>query len=296
MTPSSLRLLSALFALILLAACGETNDRADGGTAPKADAGLVPDSGIDLPPADAGEDPGLDAGATEDAGTHEDGGTQDAGLIEDAGTHHDAGTGGPDAGVVDSCDDIGADPCLSNLDCAYNEVCGELSEGAAIGCCVLGTRGQGQPGETCTRGADCAIGLCLERDDGALFCSGECEGDLDCPLTMKCGNFFGWCIPRDTDEPIEGCWQLSLDQCFENENCPPDGRCENMGTAENEVFCCTRGARGTKGVGEACASELECEYGRCLGGLCSAACDFDTDPCPEATMYCDTIRERCEPL
>ncbi|MGI5865282.1 MAG: hypothetical protein ACOX6T_24955 [Myxococcales bacterium] len=270
MTTRSLRLLSALFALSLLTACGETNDKADAGTKPQADAGQISDSGVDIPPHDAGT--GHDAG------------------------ENDAGTGAPDAGPIDSCDDIGADNCLSNLDCAANEVCGELGEDMAFGCCVLGTRGQGEAGEACTSGADCAIGLCLERDDGAMFCSGECEGSLDCPVTMYCGNFFGWCVPRDTDEPIEGCWQLYLDQCFENDNCPPAGRCENLGTEENEVFCCTRGDRGTKGVGEACASGLECEYGRCLGGLCSAACDFNNDPCPEETMYCSTITMRCEPL
>ena len=150
----------------------------------------------------------------------------------------------------------------------------------------------------CTRHEDCAFGYCTERDDGAKFCSGECEIDADCPIaTMFCG-MLGWCAPRDAGSQPEDCYQLSLDQCYSNDGCYTDERCEDMDTTvEGEVLCCTVGERGTEPTGSDCESELECAYGRCIGGMCTGDCDPFEEPtgCPE-TMECDVYRYLCVPL
>jgi hypothetical protein len=201
-----------------------------------------------------------------------------------------------DAGPITACSDIPADSCFSNETCAAIELCKSFDDTGVLRCCVAGARGSKTEGSTCTADSECAFGRCEVRDDGAKFCSGYCESDLECSNWMKCSGFFKWCYPRDANAPPASCAQISLDQCFYNDNCLANERCENKGTVAAEVLCCAVGARGTGAVGTACATELECTFGRCLGGLCSAACDIGADPCPPATMVCNEIRGMCEPL
>ncbi len=221
-----------------------------------------------------------------------------------ASTSHDSGSSGdagqPDSGTVDAgatgnCPDA-AKSCLANPDCAASEVCILDTPGMAARCCVAGTRGTGAVGDSCTADSQCAFGLCLARDDGQKFCSGACPNTTECPGTMNCSALFKMCFPRDTTVPLTSCAQGALNQCFDNSNCQNTERCENKGTILNEVLCCTTGPRGTKTVGQACASELECVFGRCLGSLCSDFCDGTVDPCPPATMVCNTMRAMCEPI
>ena len=189
-----------------------------------------------------------------------------------------------------SCD--GRQACFSNSDCDSAQVChgGDEENGR---CCVEGTPGSGEVGASCASESDCEFGLCLARDDGEMFCSGACSGDLDCPNAMTCSDFFSWCYPKDAGWYPESCLEVELDQCFFNDNCDESMRCEDMGGPENEVLCCTTGERGTKLLGEACSTGMECEFGRCFDGLCSALCDFDDDPCEAAGMLCNTINGYC---
>ncbi|MBI5545897.1 MAG: hypothetical protein HY901_18565 [Deltaproteobacteria bacterium] len=293
-----------LFAVLLmvafLAACSEDPEGTDATTSrPGLDAAsLLPDAAAG-PGADvgaAGSDAAAQAGS--DAATPaEDAGPPDASPTPvDAGVPSDAGSPA-DAGPITTCSEIPAARCMINEDCAASEVCKSFSETLELHCCVAGSRGTRGVGELCDSDLQCAYGRCIVRNDGQGFCSGACEIDLECPnSTMKCSPFFHWCYPRDAGAPPTSCSQVSLDPCFFNDNCETDQRCENVATPEAEVLCCTVGARGNLGVGEPCASELECSYGRCLGGLCSEACDFDDDPCPPETMLCNDIRGMCQPL
>lgn len=267
MNSRCLRILSVILALNLLSAC--------------------PDDPADVPPAaDAGTLP-TDGGSTSDAGSLPDAGGQDAGTAVDAGT------------PITSCDQV-AEGCVSNETCADGETCKSFGTDPDR-CCAPGQRGAIAEGAACTNHEECAYGYCADQTGStARFCSGPCETDTDCTaLTMECINsLFGkHCMPRDAGAEPESCAQLSLDQCFSNDACEANERCEDFdSTEETEVFCCTVGARGTKGVGEDCANELDCSYGRCIGGLCTADCDLDVDPCPPETMECNLIRELCEPL
>lgn len=274
------RLALPLLAVLLLAAC-------PGGGTPSGtdDGGGVTDGGL------AGTDGGAD---DRDGGAPPDGGSEaDAGPV-DAG-ERDAGPTDAGVGPV-SCADPDAVACLSNPDCPAGEICAVDAADPDARCCVPGTPGAGEVGDPCAGPEDCAFGRCIARDDGQAFCSGECAGDLDCPVRFSCSDVFHWCVPWDTTVPVQSCSELSLDQCFYNDNCAADARCEDVGGPEGEVLCCTTGPRGTKAVGEACTDHVECAFGRCLGGLCSEACDFDVDPCPPETMVCNTIRGLCEPL
>lgn len=264
-SPLSNALLPLLLASALAAGCSEPTDKPDAGTPSKRDA------------ATAAEDSGTAAGA-------------DAAVAA-----ADAASPGADAGPISSCTQLPADSCLSNLDCAAAKLCKSFSTTQELRCCVTGARGTGAAGDTCAADGDCAFGRCLERNDGARFCAGECTTDLECPGTMKCSAIFHWCYPRDAGAPPESCAQVSLPQCAYNDNCQDAERCENVGTSANEVLCCKTGARGTKATGAACASHVECAFGRCVDGLCSALCgDVGDPPCP-STMECNLIRYLCEP-
>lgn len=269
--------------VFLLAACPGPADTPDAGPSKRpdatggADAAAAATDGSTTTEGDASIAPQGDAStATADASTAKpDGGSK------------------ADAGSVTTCDQA---DCLSNLDCAASDWCKSFSDTEERRCCVPGARGTKPEAASCTADSECGFGRCIARDDGAKFCSGYCESDLECTeATMKCSLVFKWCYPRDAGAPPESCSQISLDQCFYNDNCAANERCENKGTTANEVLCCAVGARGTEPVGSTCASELECTFGRCLGGMCSEACDIGVDPCTAAGMVCNEIRGMCEP-
>lgn len=241
------------------------------------------------------EETGLDT--SQDAvDVHED---LAADVVEDTSsdvTTADTANTDTSSDVITSCADLSADSCLSNLDCNNADRCESFSQTNEFRCCVPGQRGSGEAGASCVSENDCAFGRCMERDDGARFCSGSCTSDLECPLTQFCSDLFSWCVPKDAGAPPTQCSDIAASQCFLNDNCQADERCEDVGGVGNEVLCCTVGARGTGLVGESCTSELDCSFGRCFGGLCSEACDFGVDPCPPATMLCNTLSGYCEPI
>jgi len=275
---------------LLLQACSGDPSGPDARTIGGADATIA---STDAQIRDAG--PGIDAaGVAQDTGLPP--GADAAAAGPDAGiAGRDASLDRGDTGPITSCSDLPAKGCLSNEACAASEYCKSFSTTLEFRCCVDGARGTGVAGGTCATDADCAFGRCLERDDHKWFCSGACQTDLDCPGIMFCSAVMKWCVPRDAGAPPKDCAQVSKTQCYYNDNCATAERCQNLGTAALEVFCCTTGARGTKTVGTACTSELDCTFGRCLGGLCSEACDIGDDPCPPATMVCNDIRGMCEP-
>ncbi|MGC4116227.1 MAG: hypothetical protein QM765_16945 [Myxococcales bacterium] len=210
------------------------------------------------------------------------------------GAKPDGGTPKADAGTtVVTCEQA---DCMSNEDCSASDYCKSFSDTVERRCCVAGNRGTKPEAASCTADSECAFGRCIKRDDGAQFCSGYCESDLDCTeATMQCSTLFKWCYPRDVGAPPESCSQISLDQCFNNDNCDDNQRCENKATVADPVLCCTVGARGTGAVGTDCTSELNCAFGRCLGGKCSEACDIGVDPCSAAGMVCNEMSLMCEP-
>jgi hypothetical protein len=276
-----LRALPLLLAATFFLACSE-----DGDSPSDASSGQVDGS----------------AGADASGAAIDGGGILDAGLLEDAGaadvgSKPDGGGLVADGGEISACSDLAAEACLSNRDCtSHSDVCRSFSDSLELRCCVAGSRGTGPAGAPCAADEECAFGRCLARDDGARFCSGDCTADPDdCPSSMTCSALFKWCVPLDAGVPPADCDQVSLSQCFFNDNCQANERCENLGTLQDEVLCCTVGARGQKAVGSACSSELECDFGRCLRGLCSAECDEGVDPCPPATMECNLLRGLCEP-
>ena len=197
---------------------------------------------------------------------------------------------GRDMTMVASCEEISAQGCLANRDCGATEVCTVFDAEIGVRCCEEGTAGVGLVGDACEGAAECAFGRCEARDDGAKFCSGACAIDEECPLGFYCSDLFGWCAPRDVDVAPASCGEVGLSQCFNNDNCFLSERCEDLGDVD-EVLCCTVGARGVGAAGDACVSGLECAYGRCLDGACTAACDFET-PCPNS-LICDDLRGLC---
>ncbi len=290
------RLLRPTLAALLLAACSDGGNAGPDAAAAHSDAAASVDGGLAAQDASASASDvgvaGTDAGAGADVGSA--GADAAVAAGPDAAMPQDAAYS-PDVGPIKSCSDIPAQGCLSNEGCPASDVCRSFSTTLELRCCISGARGTGEAGATCANDGDCAFGRCLERNDHQWFCSGACSSDLECPGIMFCSSVMHWCVPRDAGAPPKDCNQVGKTQCAYNDNCSASERCENLGTAAVEVLCCTTGARGTKKVGQACTSELDCEFGRCLGSLCSAECDYDVDPCPPATMVCNEIRGLCEP-
>jgi hypothetical protein len=92
--------------------------------------------------------------------------------------------------------------------------------------------------------------------------------------------------------PVTNCNQIPSTECFANHECPPDERCQNVGTTNNEVPCCVPGARGTLAAGEVCQTEFDCESGICItgtgSGYCSKTCNSVAD-CPANMQLCQFI-------
>jgi hypothetical protein len=85
--------------------------------------------------------------------------------------------------------------CFFNVECADSERCAE-TEGQLYGCCEAGARGTAATGEPCTKGANCASGVCIEVTDGSL-CTEPCTASDTCPTSLpKCNTFTGACIPE----------------------------------------------------------------------------------------------------
>jgi hypothetical protein len=84
--------------------------------------------------------------------------------------------------------------------------------------------------------------------------------------------------------PFGSCDEGGLTECFANEECQADERCQDVGGGV-EVPCCVPGERGTKATGDECASENECASGVCIGRnddpeICSEDCGDDM-MCPD---------------
>ena len=111
---------------------------------------------------------------------------------------------GPTTGELDdpditaeSCDAIDTVGCFVNADCGASEVCFDVSRGNDVACCVPGTRGTYELGETCdpeNGQLQCASSICIQ-DDPETFsvCSDACESNDDCVAPVsEC--VFGLCL------------------------------------------------------------------------------------------------------
>lgn len=92
--------------------------------------------------------------------------------------------------------------------------------------------------------------------------------------------------------PYASCAEAGATDCFSNYDCPDAStRCENVGTASEQVPCCVPGARGTGELGATCTNENDCKSSLCIEidpqtSVCTDACtneDICAAPLPECT-------------
>ena len=90
------------------------------------------------------------------------------------------------------------------------------------------------------------------------------------------------------------CGELGATDCFTNEDCAADERCENVGTADVIVPCCQAGARGEGPLGAPCSGENACASSLCIVddpavcGICTGPCASPAD-CPAELPQCIPI-------
>jgi Cys-rich repeat protein len=182
--------------------------------------------------------------------------------------------------------DLGG-PCARDADCGGGEVCiaqPDSDESMAIRCGP--PLGRARAGQACDPSADfcdagCANGLCLP--DG--ICSTQCRADGDCPRGWLCfrdelgnGQTYGYCLDVTTcTDDIDAC--PAGEVCTISENPAGDG-----------LFRICVEPPGAGEVGAACRSGDACRSGLCFGGVCSGACDADSD-CPAPFTCLETAFE-----
>lgn len=101
-----------------------------------------------------------------------------------------------DLSVTDSCTEIESVDCMVSSECGDGKRCENVGGEFEVACCVPGLRGCKEAGEPCTSELECAEGLCLNRNDGAFYCSKICETNADCPEPIsECADmyFFNAC-------------------------------------------------------------------------------------------------------
>ncbi len=82
----------------------------------------------------------------------------------------------------DSC--VESTDCIDSSDCADGYRCENLpvdGETFSRACCVEGLRGCLARGEACEDEFDCESGLCMDRNGGTKYCTGQCSDNTECP-------------------------------------------------------------------------------------------------------------------
>jgi hypothetical protein len=137
-------------------------------------------------------------------------GATEAGVMAGVTAGQTAGAeGGQSFPVVESCDELGANTCFANTDCAENARCQNVGpDDLPVACCVPGARGTlavGEPCNTETGELECASALCVTINDSMQgVCSGACADESECPESApQCipiafsGSELNWCFPAD---------------------------------------------------------------------------------------------------
>lgn len=244
----------------------------------------------------------------------------------------------PDTGVCDEesgyCEaPSGAAPlgaaCATNADCESGWCWSESGVGAPEGQCksicdptsgfcpgdgVCSDWSGPSPGvfgachDGCTTATDCRAGyMCASNFDGTAVCWPRCESNAECPDTMTCNLYSGWCeatgtlgavgAPCATGADCESGW------CWnESDSGNPDGFCAaacdpTSGFCPDGGACQDWQAGAPGGYGsctDACTTTADCRAGYgCWFGQCYPDCDQDAE-CPD-TGQCNEWSGLCEP-
>lgn len=92
------------------------------------------------------------------------------------------------------------------------------------------------------------------------------------------------------------CAPLGANECFSNDDCLIERRCEEVDVGGGELWaCCVIGARGTLEAGETCTDQNQCASAVCISvgttmdnGRCSKPCVTAQD-CPVGMQDCKLI-------
>ena len=188
------------------------------------------------------------------------------------------------------------DECVEGADCqsgfCREEVCSECEgdndcpgaqtcvEDADLGYYVcLG--GEGELGDACTEGADCASGFCNEEVCSECEGNGDCEGSSICVEDTELGYFvceeeaelaaLGEACTEGVDCESGFCNEEVCSECENNEDCAGANEC--VEDTDLGYFVCQGGAAA---LGEACTEGADCESGFCNEEVCSE-CEFGDD-------------------
>ncbi|RME28245.1 MAG: hypothetical protein D6806_03210 [Deltaproteobacteria bacterium] len=168
-------------------------------------------------------------------------------------------------------------PCEADSDCVPPEVCRVATPDTKLDCSAP-PAGLAGTGESCTEGAECKSGVCLELG----LCTSPCRSASDCPDGWRCDPdytsiggadavFVNLCRPG----------QGSLAPCWSETDCQPSETCRIAVHPSSQDYRGTCGITGTGAdAGASCSSDSGCKVGVCTAyGTCSILCKDDSD-CP----------------
>ena len=103
--------------------------------------------------------------------------------------------------------------------------------------------------------------------------------------------------PRPPMNPVDACADFGATECFANNECELDARCQDVGAPGLPVSCCVQGIRGAGMTGDPCSEadgQLTCASSICVmfegesNGFCSGEC-LDDSECPASMPRCIPI-------
>ena len=166
--------------------------------------------------------------------------------------------------------------CRSDADCPADEVCNVASTSSGLVQTCTPAIGPGRAGEPCDNHAECATGLCLEREK---VCFGVCDVSDHCAGSTACVD-----LSFQSGE-VPGC----LPTCADDAACPQDRTClpvlAHRGLDLAAVCVPSAGARP---AGARCEQNAQCRSGGCVDGFCFGLCDDDADCTGASTTCVDT--------
>lgn len=214
--------------------------------------------------------------------------------------------------IADFATDTFFSPDAGEQVCGFDETtCEELQTCRSNLTCGA-PRGEVRGGFACTADDECTAGLCVvlgeptaERPEFPALdrsgiepgvCLRTCDGDHQCPNVgdsgLRCLPFvFGrrvvrGCLPPT--DPAETLCEVPSD-CSDDRTCRFDSRRttrRDRPTLAGVPVCDV--PKGTRPTGAGCLPEAEPDAGSdCIGGLCTAACDYDSEIDRENFVFCD---------
>lgn len=188
--------------------------------------------------------------------------------------------------------------CVSDVDCmGKGGACALVQLGpTSVATYCVNSQGPKMGGVDCATNEECFTGLCMGLSSGENYCFQGCVSDTECTMGTMCSTVvYGQGTPDEKEIPAclpapTGC--SGDGACPEGEICRPTENPDWPGTI---TTVCAPPGTGTKGPGQICGDDGDCQSDICLGiigteqSVCWSACASDLDCSPGLKCYVNLL-------